>query len=118
MDAKFKGRWILIVEDEPLVALDILNSLTNAGASVLSAATLQEGLRLAEHPQLSAAILDLALGEHDCVPLCMRLSDRRIPFVIYTGYPEVPAACRAGVIVSKPAAPDALLGALAQMLGC
>ena len=43
------------------VALDILNSLTNAGASVLSAATLQEGLRLAEHPQLYAAILDPGL---------------------------------------------------------
>jgi DNA-binding response OmpR family regulator len=117
MDAKFKDRWILVVEDQPLVALDIADSLTKAGASVLSAATLQEGLRLAEHPRLSAAILDLALGEHDCVPLCLRLSDRRIPFVIYTGYPEVPAACRAGVIIPKPAAPDALLGALAQMLG-
>jgi CheY-like chemotaxis protein len=116
MDAKLKGRWILIVEDEPLVALDILNSLTNAGASVLSAATLQEGLRLAEHPQLSAAILDLALGEHNSAPLCTRLMQRRIPFVIYTGYAEVPAACHGGVIVSKPATPDTLLGALAQML--
>ena len=117
MDEKLKGRWILVVEDQPLVALDIVDSLAKAGASVLNATTLQEGLRLAEHPQLSAAILDLALGEHDCVPLCIRLSDRRIPFVIYTGYPEVPAACRAGVIISKPAAHEVLLGALAQMLG-
>jgi DNA-binding response OmpR family regulator len=63
MDAKFKDRWILVVEDQTLVALDIADSLTKAGASVLTAATLQEGLRLAEHPHLSAAILDLALGE-------------------------------------------------------
>jgi DNA-binding response OmpR family regulator len=116
MDAKFKDHWILVVEDQPLVAFDIADSLTKAGASVLNAATLQEGLRLVEHPHLSAAILDLALGEHDCVPLCIRLSERRRPFVIYTGYTEVPAACRAGVIVPKPATPDTLLGALAQML--
>jgi CheY-like chemotaxis protein len=116
MDAKFKDRWILVVEDQPLVALAIANRFSQAGASVLSAGTLQEGLRLAEHPHLSAAILDLALGEHDCVPLCIRLSDRHIPFVIYTGYSEVPAACRAGVIVPKPATPDTLLGALAQLL--
>jgi DNA-binding response OmpR family regulator len=90
--------------------------LTKAGASVLNATTLQEGLRLAEHPQLSAAILDLALGKHDCVPLCIRLTDRRIPFLIYSGYSEVPAACCSGVIVPKPATPDTLLGALAQML--
>ena len=117
MDAKFKGRCILVVEDQSVVALDIADSLTKVGASVLSAATLQEGLRLAEHPQLSAAILDLALGEQDCVPLCLRLTERCIPFVIYTGYAEVPAACHAGVIVPKPAASDTLLGALAQMLG-
>jgi DNA-binding response OmpR family regulator len=117
MDAKFQGRWILVVEDQPLVALHIGDTLTKAGASVLSAVTLQEGLRLAEHSQLSAAVLDFALGQHDCVPLCVRLSERRIPFVIYTGYSEVPAACRVGVIVSKPAAPDVLLDAIAQMLG-
>ena len=110
------ARWILVVEDEPLVALDIAASLTKVGASVLSAATLQEGLRLAEHPQLSAAILDLGLGEHNSVPLCTRLTERRIPFVIYTGYAEVPAACHAGVIVAKPAHPTSLLGAVAQML--
>ena len=116
MDANLKGRWILVAEDQPLVALDIADSLTKAGASVLSAVTLQEGLRLAEHPQLSAAIVDLRLGEHDSVALCIRLTERRIPFVIYSGYTEVPAECQAGVVVSKPADSDTLLGALAQML--
>ena len=51
MDVKFKDRWILVVDDQPLVALDIADSLTKAGATT----TLQEGLRLAEHPRLSAA---------------------------------------------------------------
>jgi CheY-like chemotaxis protein len=116
MDAILQGRLILVAEDQPLVALDIADSLTKAGASVLSAATLQEGLRLAEHPQLSAAIVDIRLGEHDSVALCIRLTQRRIPFVVYSGYAEVPAECQAGVVVSKPAENDTLVGALAQML--
>jgi CheY-like chemotaxis protein len=49
MDAILQGRWILVVEDQPLVALDIADCLTKAGAAVLTAATLQEGLPLAEH---------------------------------------------------------------------
>jgi DNA-binding response OmpR family regulator len=116
MDASFAGRCVLVVEDQPLVALHIADSLIKAGASVLTAATLSEGLVLAEHPQLTAAILDFALGQQDCAPVCVRLSERRIPFVIYTGYAEVPAACRAGVVVPKPATPDTLLRTLAHML--
>ena len=116
MDAILKGRWILLVEDQPLVVLDIADALKRAGASVLSAVTLQEGLRLAEHQDLSAAILDFALREGDTAVLCTRLTERGIPFIVYTGYDQVNDACRAGVIVAKPAAPDILLVTLAQML--
>jgi DNA-binding response OmpR family regulator len=117
MEMKFAGRCILVVEDQPLIVLDIGNALRKAGASLLTAANLQEGLRLAEHPQLSAAILDFGLGAQDSAPLCVLLSQRRVPYVIYTGYDEVPVECRNGVIVQKPAATDALLDALAQLLG-
>ena len=116
MDARFAGRWILVVEDQPLVVLDIAQSLAKAGASVLTAATLADGLRLAEHPQLSAAVLDFALGQHDCDPLCVRLSERQVPFVIYTGYADVSVACSLGILVQKPAAPQTLLALLAQIL--
>src|SRR5262245_2064071 len=116
MNTSFTGRCILVVEDQPLLALEITDSLKKAGAYVLTAATLQDGLRLAEHPQLSAAILDFALGQQDCDPLCVRLSERRIPFVIYTGYPEVSVACSLGMLVQKPATPQTLLAVLAQIL--
>ena len=116
MDAILKGRWILLVEDQPLVVLDIADALKRAGASVLSAVTLQDGLRLAENPHLSAAIVDYAMREGDTAVLCTRLTERGLPFIVYTGYDKVSDACRAGVIVAKPAAPDILLSALAQIL--
>jgi len=55
------GRSILIVEDEPLIALDIAEGFQNAGASVFSGHNLQDGLRLAGHPDLSAAVVDFGL---------------------------------------------------------
>ena len=117
MDAILKGRWILVVEDQPLVALDIADSLAKAGATVLSAATLQEGLPLAEHPQLSAAILDFGLRDGDSGVLCARLTERGIPFIVYTGYDDVADACRAGVIVPKPAIPRDSARTVAELLG-
>jgi DNA-binding response OmpR family regulator len=116
MNTILQERWILVVEDQPLVALDIADSLTKAGASVLRGATLQEGLPLAEHPQLSAAILDFGLGAADAAPLCARLTERGIPFVIYTGYDHLHDACRGGVLVRKPALPDTLITTVAQLL--
>ena len=55
---------------------------------VLTAAALQEGLRLPEHLELAAAILDLALGSEDAAPLCAHLSARGIPLVVYSGYSD------------------------------
>ena len=116
MDAIFRGCWILVVEDQTLVALDIAHSFSEAGATVLRAATLKEGWRLAEHAQLSAAILDFGLSDGDSGVLCARLTERGIPFVVFTGYDEVPETCRAGVLVRKPARPETLLETVAQLL--
>ena len=49
-----------MVDDEPLVALDIAQCLQSEGASVQTAHCLADGLRLAEHHDLSAAVLDTA----------------------------------------------------------
>ena len=79
------GRCILLVEDEPWVRLDIEKCLEAAGARVLGASRLDRALRLADHPDLSAAVLDFNLGDADSAPVCWRLTDRRIPFVLHSG---------------------------------
>lgn len=112
-----RGRMILIVEDEPLVALDISDSFEAAGAIVVTARTLPEALRLADHPDLSAAVLDFSLGDGDAEALCAKLKDRGLPFVIYSGYSRVHGACSAGTVIPKPANPGVLVTTLAGMLG-
>ena len=52
------GRSILIVEDEPLIALDIAAEFEKVGAQVVQTATLKEALHLIEADGLSAAILE------------------------------------------------------------
>ena len=57
-----RGRSILVVEEEPLVALQLEEQLHRAGAKVLAARKLHEALHMAEHPALSAAVVNVRLG--------------------------------------------------------
>ena len=115
------GRSILIVEDEPLVALDIADGFRKAGASVLTAHQLKDGMRLAGHPDLSAAVLDFGLSDGEGTALCERLNARGIPFILHSGYGQADEACRheacrKGVLIAKPASPSQLVDTMARML--
>jgi DNA-binding response OmpR family regulator len=110
------GRSVLVVEDEPLIALDLEQSLHEAGAKVLPACTLDRALQLVDHAGLSAAILDYGLSAGNCGPVCERLAQRRIPFVIYSGYPDLKEKFPNAVIVSKPAALTDVVDALSTLL--
>jgi DNA-binding response OmpR family regulator len=114
----FSHKLVLLVEDEPLIAYDVENNLRNAGARVISAGYLDAALCMAEHPDLSAAVVDLRLGDESAIPICRRLSLRDLPFVVHTGYvadavrqewPGVP-------IIHKPAIPGTVTRALADCL--
>jgi DNA-binding NarL/FixJ family response regulator len=59
---ELSGRTILVVEDEPLIALDLKTALEDAGAKVIQAADAASALPLAERRDLSAAIVDFWLG--------------------------------------------------------
>jgi DNA-binding response OmpR family regulator len=111
-----RGRCILVVEDEPLVALDLVETFRRAGASVLSAHRLDDGLRLAALPDLSGAIVDFGLSDGEGTALCERLKERDIPFILHSGYSHVDEACLAGVVVSKPASSDVLVSTMIGLL--
>ena len=110
------GRSILVVEDEPLIAMDISMEFESHGARVVQTQTLKEALGLIEDDGLSAAILDHGLQDGDSTLLCERLVERNIPFVTYTGYHQIEGACTEGVVVDKPAPPSALVAAVESLL--
>ena len=110
------GRLILVVEDEPLVALDVIRGLEAGGARVISARTHADALIKAEDPDLSAAVLDHGLREGDSSEVCEKLKARNIPFVLYSGYSNIEGACAAGVQVDKPSHPAVLVTTVEGML--
>jgi DNA-binding response OmpR family regulator len=110
------GRTILIVEDEPLIALDVGIAFENAGAVLLSARSLAQAQRLVEHDDLSAAVMDFALSDGYADPICARLEARAIPYVLHSGYSERIAVHRQGAVIPKPAHPRALVEAIIALV--
>ena len=111
---RLDGKVILVVEDEPLVALDVVRALRADGARVLCAGFLESGLSTTEHPDLSAAVIDLHLGDGSGTTICRRLRERGIPFVVHTGYPPmlVSREWPDVAVISKPARSDQIIAAL------
>ena len=110
------GRSILIAEDEPLIALDIAEAFKDAGAAIVVTSTVHHALLLVEHDDLSAAVLDHALHDGDSSPLCQRLNERKLPFVIYSGLGKLHGACAKGAHIKKPENPQVLVSMVERLI--
>ena len=111
-----EGRSILIVEDQPLVVMDITQEFEPTGAALTTTNTLKHALILVEHDGLSGAILDHALPDGDSSQLCARLKERGIPFMMYSGFNTVGGACAGALHIAKPAAEGALVAAMEKLI--
>ena len=88
MNSPLAGHLILIAEDEPLIAIQMIQAFEDVGAWILRARTLKEALAWVEGRKLSAAVLDHTLGDSDTSTVCKRLNERNIPFVIQSAHPQ------------------------------
>ena len=111
-----EGRSILIVEDEPLIVMDITQEFEATGAALTTTNTLKHALLLVEHDGLSGAILDHALPDGDSSLLCARLKERGIPFLMYSGFNKVAAGCAGAPYIAKPAPQGALVAAMEGLI--
>jgi DNA-binding response OmpR family regulator len=114
---RLDGRTILVAEDEPLVGLDLADTLQAAGAKIVRALKLEDVVNLARTAELSAAILDINLVGEDCLPVCQLLADRNIPFVFNTGYSERPVLEKwpDAPHLKKPSTPKEIVTAVASV---
>lgn len=99
------GRRILIVEDEPMIALTIEEMLSEAGCRVAGTATqISDALRLIAEGGIDGAVLDVNLGAEKIDPVADELARLGCPFIFTTGYgaPGVPHAHVRQGIVQKP----------------
>jgi CheY-like chemotaxis protein len=106
---------ILVVEDEPLLALELNFTLRDAGATVFVATDGETAIRAIEMLGTSAAVLDINLGQKDCSAVCERLSDIGIPFVFFTGEarPDIMLRWPNTPMLTKLASKQRIIGVLA-----
>ena len=87
---ELQGCKVLVVEDEPLEALDYCDRLTEAGAEVLGPfGSVSDALQVVDSERVDVALLDYALADQNSEKLQAVLETKHIPFVVLTGYPRV-----------------------------
>jgi DNA-binding response OmpR family regulator len=112
------GLTILVVEDEPLILLNIAQVLERTGVAITATTTLKHALLLVEHDGIDGAIVDLALGTDYSFVLCKRLEQRGVPFLVYTGMPSevLEGSCTSTLILQKPAMDEELVAVLEHLI--
>ncbi|WP_430243109.1 response regulator [Neorhizobium sp. DAR64861/K0K2] len=112
---------ILLLEDQPLISLDIEDALGAAGLNnVINLRSKQAALEWLQKNVPSIVILDLHLTDGDCYAVIQVLQDARIPFVVYSGS-EKPQDWENelfsdGVWIDKPADPAFVVSVVEQKL--
>ncbi len=115
-----QDRRVLVVEDEYMIAVEIVEALLNAGAETLGpVASVSDAERLVvTEDRIDGALLDVNLGNEAVWPVVDMLLARKVPLVIATGYDAnaIPLAYAHLPRCEKPISGQDLASALAQVL--
>jgi DNA-binding response OmpR family regulator len=110
---------ILIVEDEPLIALMLTDMLAELGFEVAASVTqVGAALKVLDELKIDVALLDVNIGAEKIDPVADLLAARGTPFIFTTGYGNsgVPAGHAGRAILQKPFHIDDLATALRSHL--
>ena len=119
---KLEGWIVLLVEDEPLVGMDVMDTLTDAGATVIGPVrTEAEALETIDQAhasrRITGAVLDVDLGGQTCQNIAARLSGLDVPYILHVGHwpaiRDVVASLQAPVVI-KPLIPNDIVDTLAD----
>jgi len=111
-EPSLKGKRIVLIEDEPLVCMDVESILTSVGCAIAgTAGHLAAAKTLSAAAECDAALLDVNLGGHPVDELAATLTRRNIPFAFVTGYGRetLPQGFRDALMVRKPFSQDELV---------
>lgn len=118
--ADLAGKRILLIEDEPLVAMDLEELIRGAGCRIAAtAATVAAARDAVETTPCDAALLDANLGGEAVDEIAAALTRKGIPFAFATGHGRdaLPAAFREAPLIGKPFEPEQVLAVLADLVG-
>lgn len=79
-------KWVLILEDEPLIAMDLAMAFEDCSIETVTAVTCAEACTALKDQQIDGAVLDVNLGGGEtCEEIAIVLKERAIPFILNTG---------------------------------
>jgi CheY-like chemotaxis protein len=102
---------VVILEDEPLIAIELGDMLEGFGhVAVVLTHSLEEAIGIVGTEDIDLAVLDFNLGsDMDSTPVAELLIERNIPFVFVTGNEEQVRQSFAHVpVFGKPVSPKSL----------
>ena len=103
---------VLIVEDDPIIALDFEDTILGFGVkAVRTAGNVANALQMIADQAPDFALLDVGLVREKSFAIAERLAELKIPFVFVTGYgadAKLPAALAGKPRLPKPYSSDAL----------
>lgn len=114
-----RGKRVLVVEDEALIAVMVEDMLLEMGSEVVGpAATIEGALALARSEAIDAAVLDVNVRGERIDPVAEALMARGVPVLFATGYGEVRLASGIPVtVIDKPYTQEKLARGLAAAMG-
>lgn len=112
---------VLLVENEPLIALDLEGMLLSAGAaSVHHVMSTQDALDWLRNNRPDLSILDVFVQDGASTPVAEHLRAQGVPFVVHSGHTrqgsEYGASFADAVWLSKPCTEHDLSAAIQQAL--
>lgn len=112
---------VLVLDDEPLILLDLEFAVEDAGCVPLTALAPGEALEIIRSGVVTAAILDVSLGQgQTCEPVARELAERGVPYVLHTGdLDRMDEAVRrlGGLLVPKPTPASVVVARALEALG-
>ena len=106
---------ILVVEDEPMIAYALEETLVEAGFEIAGVAgRLDQALKIIDLGDCDGAIIDANLAGVSAAPVASALLARSIPFIVVSGYSreQQRGAFPGAPFVQKPYRPDDLVHAV------
>jgi CheY-like chemotaxis protein len=114
-----RGKTVLIVEDEPLVAMDMQSTLDAAGCTVIGpVGTVREALKLVADSDCDAALVDVNLKGEPVDKLLRALQRKGVDYGFVTGYGAkvLSKTFQETVTLTKPFSGEQLLAVVEVLL--
>lgn len=104
----------LLLEDEPLISMDVEITLVDAGFEVHCAMSCKDANAWLDNHRPDVVIVDIVLRDGHCTEVVSRLLQAKIPFIVHSGdspSTHIGTPFELGAWVAKPSIPNALLQA-------